>query len=150
MHTQPEPDPYIYLLKKLKTLTINTKYSNPNHSLSQPSPSPSPFSSLPLLLVTCYRHPPPSHRCWLLRSSPRRSLPHCAATPPPYHRHRSFLFASLIAPPLHLATVTDPYSLPPSPHLQWKKGGIFVGFSKCVVVLFWSFGGAEVVVAFRL
>ena len=144
MHTRPV---YIYiyiyiclLKKKLKTLTINTKYPNPNPHFSfsinkfQLSPSP----SLSLLLVTCCRCPPPSpcRRSLLHLNGPsslcslqRSSLPHRTATPPPCHRHRFFLFASLTALPLlHLATKTNPSSLPPSPHIDWKNEGFLLGF----------------------
>ena len=58
---------------------------------------------------------------------------------------------SLTVPPLlHLATVTDPSSLPPSPHLDWKKEGFLLGFPGVLWFCFWSFGGPETVVAFGL
>ena len=53
-------------------------------------------------------------------------------------------------PLLHLATDTDPSSLPPSPHIDWKNERFFLGFPGVLWFCFWSFGGAETVVAFGL
>ena len=139
---------YIYILKKLKTLTINTNYPNPNphFSFSITHSQPPPSLSLSLLLVTCCHCPPPSrcHRSLLhlngpssLRSSPHHFLPHHATTPLPCHRHRSFLSASLTVPPLlHLTTDTDPSSLSPLPHLDWKRMDFCWVFQVCCGFVF--------------
>ena len=120
-------------------------------TISNPNPNP-PFSSLTLkfqqpsshspslilsLVATTLLHlavanPSPTlsiYLCRLLTASPLLHLaidanpspfPHCAAIPPPHHKHRSFLPASLTLPWL-------------------EKGGILVGFSRCVVFCFWRF-----------